>query len=430
MHHTPAQSTTRTAAPPDADPRGYTARVVLAASVALALTAPGQTAALSVFIDPLIESLALSRTEVSAAYFVGSLSGAFVLPVLGRAIDRFGPRLIMAAIGAAFAVFLLASSAVTGLFGLTAAFIGLRVAGQGALNLVATTTVAVYGHRRRGFATGLTAAVGTAGISMAPLLLEGLVADFGWQRVWIWEGIAVAAFVLPAALLLLPRAPRTAVAPAVADEGTSATSGGPAVSWTLAEAIRTGMFWMVTAGVGTCSLITTGLTFHLVAVLGERGLSATEAAVTFLPQTLAGLAASVVLGWLADHFSDRALIIAMMAMLAGATAGAGWVQPGWSALAYGVALGVCANGVRTLEAVAFPRCFGVGHLGSLRGVVHSGTVAASALGPLLLALGRSWSDSYRPVLLLLCLLPAAVILMAAVVRRPPPVPPRRQTATE
>ncbi|GAB3556040.1 MFS family permease [Actinopolyspora lacussalsi] len=421
-------STTATNTTTAAEPR--LSRVVVPTATALALTAPGQTPAVSIFVDPIIESLGISRTVVSTAYMAGSISGALVMPLLGRVIDRFGPRTIMAAIGACFGIILLAASTVSGIIGLTAAFIGIRVGGQGALNLVATTTVAVYVHRSRGFAMGLTSAIGTAGISLAPVLLERLVSQLGWREVWALEGAVVLALVVPAALLVLPRNP-----PRPEEHRRESASGGgagrrngPAVDWTLPEAMRTGMFWVVASGVGVCSLVATALTFHQVSLLGERGLSAAQAAAVFIPQTLAGLAASFLLGWLADHVADRVLIIATMTVLAVATLGAGWVHPGWTAFAYGLALGVCTNGIRTLEAVAFPRCFGLRHIGAIRGVVHSVTVGASAFGPPLLAIGRSMTVSYRPVLLVLCLLPVAVVVAAVLTRDPPPAPPNRPPA--
>jgi MFS family permease len=402
--------------------RAHLPRVIAAASVALALTAPGQTAAVSVFVDPIIRDLDVSRSAVSTAYLIGSLSGAFVMPFLGRLIDRYGPRRIMAVVALCFGAILIAATAASEITGLTAAFVGIRVGGQGALNLVATTTVAIYVHRRRGFAIGVASAVGTAGISLTPMLLERLVADWGWRHVWVAEGVAVWLLVVPAALLLLPRRPPARV---VADEESETVSGSPLppVDWTLAQAVRTGMFWVVTAGVGACALVTTGLNFHQQSLLGERGLTATEAAATFLPQTIAGLIATFGLGWLADRCSDRVLIITTMATLAAATAGAGWLSPGFTAVLYGLALGACGNGIRTLEAVAFPRCFGLRHLGAIRGVVHSVTVGASAFGPLLLALGRDHATSYRPVLLAMTALPLAVIVAGALVRTPPPTPP-------
>ncbi|PXY17040.1 MFS transporter [Prauserella flavalba] len=404
--------------------------MIAAASIALALTAPGQTAAVSVFVDPIIHDLGVSRSAVSTAYLIGSLSGAFVMPFLGRLIDRYGPRRIMAAIALCFGTILIAATAASEITGMTAAFIGIRIGGQGALNLVATTTVAIYVHRRRGFAIGVASAVGTAGISLTPMLLERLVSDWGWRHVWIVEGAAVWLLVIPAALLLLPRRPP---ARAITDEeiGTAAPGSSlPPVDWTLAQAMRTGMFWVVTAGVGACALVTTGLNFHQQSLLGERGLTATEAAATFLPQTIAGLIATFGLGWLADRFSDRVLIITTMATLALATAGAGWLSPGFTAVLYGLALGACGNGIRTLEALAFPRCFGLRHLGAIRGVVHSVTVGASAFGPLLLALGRDHATTYRPILLAMTALPLAVTVAGALVRTPPPMPPQSDVGAD
>jgi hypothetical protein len=57
-------------------------------------------------------------------------------------------------------------------------------------------------------------------------------------------------------------------------------------------------------------------------------------------------------------------------------------------------------------------------LGAARGVVHAVAVGASALGPLVLALGRAGADSYRPVLLALTPLPFLLIVVLAVVREP------------
>ncbi|OMQ15071.1 hypothetical protein A7K94_0212045, partial [Modestobacter sp. VKM Ac-2676] len=61
----------------------------------------------------------------------------------------------MALVGLVFGAVLLALSFVSGLVGLTAGFVGVRMAGQGALGLTATTAVAVWFTRRRGTAVGL-----------------------------------------------------------------------------------------------------------------------------------------------------------------------------------------------------------------------------------------------------------------------------------
>ncbi|OLS98642.1 hypothetical protein BJF90_40930 [Pseudonocardia sp. CNS-004] len=66
------------------------ARVTVAGALAMCLSAPGQTAAVSVFVDPVAADLGVSRTAVSTAYLIGTLAGTAALPLIGRAMDRRG----------------------------------------------------------------------------------------------------------------------------------------------------------------------------------------------------------------------------------------------------------------------------------------------------------------------------------------------------
>jgi MFS family permease len=141
----------------------YGWRMVVFASVALALTGPGQTVGISVFVNPMIEELGISRTEMSTAYLIGTLVGALALPWIGQAVDRFGVRRIMALVGALFGLMLIGMSLVTNIVGLTAGFVGIRMMGQGALSLVATTAVALWFTRKRGLAMGIVSAAGGSG---------------------------------------------------------------------------------------------------------------------------------------------------------------------------------------------------------------------------------------------------------------------------
>lgn len=81
----------------------YGWRIVAYASLAVAATGPGQTAGVSLFVDPLIRDLGISRSAVSTAYLIGTLTGALALPWFGHALDRYGVRRTMAVIGAASA---------------------------------------------------------------------------------------------------------------------------------------------------------------------------------------------------------------------------------------------------------------------------------------------------------------------------------------
>lgn len=384
-------------------------RVTAVGAVTYALTAPGQTAAVSVFVDPVVTELGISRTAVSTAYLLGTLGGAGAMPLVGRALDRHGARVVLLMVGGLFGAVLVSLSAVSGVVGLTAGFVGIRFAGQGALTLAATTLVAYYVIRRLGTAVGIVTAAGSAAISLAPLGLERLIATHDFRLAWLVQGLVVWAVIVPLAIWGLPRSSQ-ARAPADTDQPRAGSGLGPV--------LRAPMFWVVTGGVGVLALVGTGLTFHQIAVLGERGLSTAEAAATFLPQTVAGLASTLLVGVVLDRVSPRPVMVGSMVMLVIALVAAAFAAPGWSAVGYGVALGVAGNTFRTVEAAALPRYFGTEHIGAVRGVVHAVTVAASAVGPLLLALGHGRLGSYQPVVLMLIALPLVLAVATMIVREP------------
>lgn len=393
-------------------------------AVAMALTAPGQTAGVSVLIDPMIAELDVGRTQISTAYLTGTLLGACAMPALGRAVDRWGPRAVMALVGLCFGGVLLGLSAVSGVVGLTAGFVGIRMAGQGALTLVATTTVAYWFDRRRGLALGLTGALGTAGISFAPVLIGRLVSTTGWREAWAVQGLVVWAVVIPVALLGIRNRPadlgqQVDGAAAPADGALPDEPAGPPPR----EVLRTGMFWAIAGCLAASSMLVTGLNFHQVGLLGERGLSPVAAAANFLPQTGAALLGGFAAGALLDRVPPKAVLCGAMAVLAGAVLSVRFVEPGWSALAFGFLLGGSGGILRSVESAAFPRYFGTAHLGAIRGSAHTVTVGASAFGPLAVSYGRDLTGAYTPALLALAALPAVAVVLVLLVREPaaPPV---------
>ena len=405
--------------PSPRSPEGfYGWHVAAASAAALVLTAPGQTAAVSAFVDPMIDELEISRTALSTAYLVGTLTGATAMPFVGRAVDRFGVRRVMAVVGVVFGAFLLSLSAATGLVGLTAGFVGIRMAGQGALGLVATTAVALWFTRRRGTVMGLVSAVGAAGISLSPVLLERLVSAHGWRAVWAGEGLLVWATVVPLALLVMRDRP-SSLGQQV-DGARRADDPPPTAEWgaTRGEALRTPWFWVVTAAVCTSALLVTAVAFHQISLLGERGLSPTAAAANFLPQTAAALGSSVLAGRLVDRVRPELVLVGCMAALAAGLAWGVVVEPGWSALVFAVLVGSAGGSIRTVEASTLPRYLGTLHLGEIRGVLAALSVAATAFGPLLFAVVQDATGSYAPALLGSALVPLAVAALALVVRPP------------
>lgn len=388
---------------------------VLAAGLISAMTFPGQTAGLSVFTDPLIAELDIDRTAISLSYLVGTLLGASAQPLIGRALDRWDARTVIICIGTGFAVILLLLSFVTEILGLTVGFVGVRMAGQGALSLAVTTAVARAVTERRGLALGISASIGSAGISLAPIGLERLISAVGVHAAWRWEALAVLVLVLPAALLMKSAHRR----------GVSETASRPAKGWTLAQARRTGMFWVICAATSATAMLSTALVFHQIAILGDQGLSPLEAAANFLPQTITGLLMTLLVGSLIDRTNPRIWLVVSMGFMAAALLFVPLASPGWLAIMYGLILGSAGGALRGMEAASLVRYFGVLHIGSIRGLSVSLSLAASAFGPYALAFAADLAGGFVLPSMILSIIPLTILVAGVLVKdptAPEPVP--------
>lgn len=393
----------------------YGWRMVVFASIAFALTGPGQTAGISVFVDPLVTDLDITRTQLTTAYMIGTLTAALALPWIGRAMDSFGVRKVMIATGLVFGGALMALSAVSGIAGLTGGFVLLRMSGQGALSMAATTVIAAWFIRRRGLVIGIVSAVGSIGITLTPLVSNWLIGRSGWRYTWFVEGVVVLAVIIPMSLLLIRNRP--------SDVGQLPDGEPPArgmspevVGLTLRQVRGTVLFWLIMGAVALTAGLVTAVSFHQIGILTARGLTPTAAAANFLPQIVATLLAMFVIGALADRVSARWLICSAMLALAAGLALAAFVVPGVTAIAFGMLIGASAGATRVVESAEIPRHFGIAHLGSIRGWVVAVSVAASAVGPLAFSIVQSATGSYTAVLLGSAVLPIVIVVIALFAR--------------
>lgn len=390
--------------------------VLLVAILTSTLTGPGQTIGVSVFIDHFVEDLALTRSQVSAAYLVGTLGGAALLPRVGRFIDRKGVRLAQIIFGFLFALAVANMSMVNGLVWLAIGFLGIRFFGQGSLSLVAGVTVAVRFVRNRGTAIGIFSTASSALMATVPLVLAVVISQVGWRSAWLVAAAFVAVTVLPLAHFGLRSMPTEQ--PADDPKESAATTGDgrdspPADrSFTRSEAIRTRAFWMLAAVSGAAGMLGTALNFHQIDLLGAAGLSSAAAAALFIPQVIGSSIAGLTIGYASDRIGTRYLPAIGMALLAATHWMAAVVQPGIIVFAYAVMLGTMGGAVRTTASTLLPHWFGTGHIGAIQGSLTFFNVGASAVGPVLLAVTESGFDSYPPAVILLSAIPAAVMLFS------------------
>lgn len=389
--------------------RDNNALMILAlAVVTSALTGPGQTVGVAVFNDHLVDGLDLSREAVAAAYMVGTLTSATMLPLVGRFVDRFGVRISQMIIAVVFTLALLNMSQVNGWVWLTIGFLGIRFAGQGSLSLVSTVTVSLRFFADRGTAIGIFSTASNALMLTVPLGLAFVISQVGWRKAWVVAAGVVAVTVLPIAWFGLRSMPTNSAKPVVI----TGREVVPDEDFTREEAVRTKSFWIIASVSATAGMLGTGLNFHQIDLLGEVGLSDAQAAAMFVPQIIGSSIAGLSFGYMADRVGTRFLPAAGMLLLVFAHLLAAVVSPGAVVLIYAIVLGAMGSAVRTVTATMLPAFFGTSHLGAIQGFLTLINVAGSALGPVVLAVVEGSFGAYRPAVLLLSIIPGLVMLFS------------------
>lgn len=395
----------------DRSPVYYGWIVLGVSTLGMAATLPGQTAGVSLFIDAFIEDLGLSRSLVSWFYTVATVVGSLALPLMGRLLDRWGPRRMAVAVIALFAASCVGMSQVRSWVGVFVGFVCLRGFGQGTLGLINNHAVNLWFERRRGLAVGILG-LGMAGATalFPPLIDEGIQV-YGWQTTYLLMGGILTVVMLPLGALLYRDAPeRYGLSPdppsADLTDDESGTEHDGAVRGVEPEvAYRTWTFWLFTAA-GVCTAgLGTGLLFHHFSILEEVGVGRDLAAQFFIPLGVVTALFNVGTGWLVDHSPPRALL-GLQLILFGTMMG---LLPAVSTTAevwvYGGVFGVSQGMQQALLGSAYAHYFGRLHHGTIRGLANTVFIGGTAIGPALLALGPDFLSGFAPILWILTPIP-------------------------
>ncbi len=396
--------------------------VLVAGTIGIIMTGPGQTFGVSVFVNHFIDDLHISRSTISFTYGLATLLASLALPYVGRQIDRYGPRKMVVVIALCFGLVAMGMSAVRGLVTLFLGFVGLRLLGQGSLQLVSNNVIAQWFVRKRGFVMGISGMGMAAAFMIFPDVIHRLVLHFGWRRAWVALGLLIWGVVIPVGWLFFRDRPEEY---GLWPDGKPVENAAGAVdasvleeNWTLEEARRTPAFWVFTAGLATIAMILTGLHFHQVSLFETRGLSVDLAVRAFQVVGIASATSVFIVGWLLDYVSPRWLLTLAMGFLAGTMLLAMSMRQLWHVVLYGALMGLTSGCFRAIDSVVWANYYGRRHLGAVRGAALMGVVVGTALGPYPLGLSRDLLGSYSPALALLLVLPAAIAVAALLVRRP------------
>jgi MFS family permease len=134
-----------------------------------------------VFLKPLVQEFHSTRTAISLAFTTFGVVQALSLPIVGRIVDRTGPRKVILFFSTLAGLLLLSTSFFSGRLWQIYLFygsMGLLVCG-GTGPLACGTVISHWFDRHRGMALGVMMAGLGAGALIMPSVAQYLIAAFG-----------------------------------------------------------------------------------------------------------------------------------------------------------------------------------------------------------------------------------------------------------
>ncbi len=289
----------------------------------------GILASFSVFNIALLETFRWSRAVTGSIASVNGFFYSASSPLVGRAYDRFGPRILMPSGALLIGCGLLLSAASTSLWQFYLSY-GLLVGlGVSCIGFVSNTALLSHWFRRR---RGTAMGAATMGLGVGSLivpLMQVLITRYGWRTAIMLLGAAALVTVAPSNAVFQRRRPEDigqlpdgdsvdAVDAPPAAAGIPPPRPAPERDWTLPEAASTFPFWAIAMGhlaLGTgLSLMYT----HAVAHLVHTGLAKQSAANAFSLVGVARIPGTAIWGFASDRLGrDHAYLVGSLVTLAG-----------------------------------------------------------------------------------------------------------------
>ena len=344
-----------------------------------------------IFIEPLEQTFGWSRSQISASLSFTAV-GSLLAPMLGRFIDRYGARPVMAGSLALIAISFVIRPMMTELWHWYALSL-LQYAGYtGASMLPAGKLVGLWFRRTRGRVMGITAMGNNFGGLVFPPMMGWMLLLMSWQATYVALGVMTL-------LLLVYTIVTVRDSPSERDlengarelevQGTSHVDGR-----TVGQALRDKSFYAiavaVTLGTFTYSAIIPQIIPHLL----DGGATLAIASIVLSLYAIAGMVGKFVMGLVAERITSRYALMLNFAgqavfLLAMIRADDPIVM--WTAVPI---LGIFNGAFGALFQLVVQDAFGIRYFGSIMGLINFATLFSFFFGPILAGVSYDITGSY------------------------------------
>jgi MFS transporter, OFA family, oxalate/formate antiporter len=349
------------------------------------------------FVPEIQKAHGWERAAIQTAFSIFVVVQTWSTPFIGHFIDRYGPRRLVLLGGVLTGLAWVINSYATSLAGF---YVGSIVGGLGVGAVYATciNNSIKWFPDKRGLAVGLTAAGYGSGTILTVIPIASMIASAGYQSAFFTFGLIQGVAIVLFASFLRPPAPGAITYSAKVSQSRR--------DYTLAEALRTPVFWLMLAmftGTVTGGLMAVAQLSVIAEDLGVRNYQIdfyffTMAALPFalMMNTIVNGISRPTFGWLSDHIGrERVMFIAFSLEAAGILA-LGWY--GHNPWAFVVLSGIVFfawGEVYSLFSATAGDTFGTRNIGTIYGLLYCAKGIAALLVPfgnVLMEATGTWSS--------------------------------------
>jgi MFS family permease len=364
----------------------------------------------SVFVKPLAAEFGWSREATSGGFAIAAITLGVASPLLGRWIDRFGPRRIILVCATIFGCAIASLSLLhTGIWQFYGTCFLLGAVGNGAAHLAYSRSISTWFQRRLGTAMALVMVGAGLGAMILPVIAQSVIGHFGWRAAYTCLGGLALLLGLPMSWRYIRERGETA------RKSSGVVHSG--VTWQLG--LRSSAFWIITAILFASSISMNGAITHLSALLTDRGITAKDAALCVSVLGGSSLLGRIIIGRLLDRFFGPHVALAINLLTALGVFFLARVSSFPAGCLATSLIGVGAGGEAAMTPYLLTRYFGVRAFSTLYGLTWTFYAAAGAIGPVILGRAFDATGSYASLLSLLAGILGLAAVMNLLLRRYP-----------
>lgn len=398
--------------------------IILLSAIGTFFSSPGQTYSISAFIDSYIDEFGYSRTLISTVYSVATIISGSLLVFMGKAVDKYGQRIMLVVAGLMLSIACLFNSFIINIPMIFLGFFLLRYFGQGSLTLIPGSLVPQWFEKHRALAISLLTLGTILGNMFAPRINTYFISTYGWNTAWrVWSVLLIVIFAPLMWLFVINKPENIGLLPdnlpvksqADIDEELELIAKR---SFTLQGALRTKEFWFVGIISMIVPMISTGMMFHMFSILAAKDIDAASTASIIGFVALPGLIMPIIAGTIIDKFRSKYIMFTSLLFITFDLVLMLFVD---SILLAGVFLliyGFFSNVQSVTLNVIWVRYFGRLHLGEIRGAATVFVVVGSAFGTVPFGASFDLTGSYTSAFIGMAIATTIGMVMALSIRKP------------